>query len=185
MAINIFKPLRDLQDGELKSQRWYRNAVSLIADRVSAGKLMGQGKLLGRPSAGRMAMFYYDPKYKNTLPYYDRVPLVLPVDTIKGDFEGLNFQYLPYALRYRLLQNLQGYATNDKFNRTTRLDVDYSNIAGEGLVKPAIKKYLYAHVRSRFLRIDADEMAIAINLPVADFQGASLGSVFSKSRRMI
>ena len=129
-----------------------------------------------------MAMFYYDPKYKNTLPYYDRVPLVLPVDTIKGGFVGLNFHYLLYALRYRLLQNLQGYATNDKFNRTTRLDVDYSNIAGEGLVKPAIKKYLYAHVRSRFLRIDADEMAIAINLPVADFQGASLGSVFSKSR---
>jgi hypothetical protein len=27
-------------------------------------------------------MFFYDPKYKQVLPYYDRFPLVLPLETI-------------------------------------------------------------------------------------------------------
>ena len=53
------------------------------------------------------------------------------------------------------------------------------------LIKPAIKRYLWSHVQSNFLRIDTDEMAIAINLPVADFKKASLGSVFADSRRKI
>ena len=64
MAIDIFEPLKDLQGNKLKSASWYRNAVSLIADRSSAGQLFKSGKQLGRPSAGRMAMFYYDPKTK-------------------------------------------------------------------------------------------------------------------------
>lgn len=185
MAIGIFEPLKDLQDNKLRSQSWYRNAVSLITDRVSQGKLMNSGKLLGRPSAGRMSMFVYDPKTKAKLPFYDTFPLVLPVDVFRGGFVGLNFHYLPYALRFKLLEQLQTYASNDKFNSTTKLQVGYSNVKGNNLIRPAIKKYLWRHVRSEYLRIDADEMAIACYLPVANFQGASLGQVFADSRRKI
>ena len=78
MAVDIFEPLKDLQGNKLKSASWYRNAVSLIADRSSPSDLFASGKLLGRPSGGRMSMFFYDPKFKNRLPYYDTFPLVLP-----------------------------------------------------------------------------------------------------------
>ena len=54
MAIDIFQPLKDLQGNKQKSATWYRNAVSLIADRTSPSQLMASGKILGRPSAGRM-----------------------------------------------------------------------------------------------------------------------------------
>ena len=64
MAIDIFEPLKDLQGNKLKSATWYRNAVSLIADRTSPSQLFKSGKLLGRPSGGRMSMFFYDPKTK-------------------------------------------------------------------------------------------------------------------------
>ena len=57
MAIDIFEPLKDLQGNKQKSASWYRNAVSLIADKSSPSELFASGKLLGRPSAGRMSMF--------------------------------------------------------------------------------------------------------------------------------
>jgi len=185
MAKNIFEPLKDLQGSALRSATWYRNAVSLITDRISQQKLMSQGKVNARPSAGRMNMFVYDPKYKQTLPFYDVFPLVLPLEPIKGGFIGLNFHYLPYPLRYQLLARMQKFATNEKFDSTTKLLATYDDVKNINLIRPAIKKYLYSHVRSNFRRIDADEMAIAVYLPVANFKKRSIGSVFADSRRKI
>jgi hypothetical protein len=180
--VNIFKPLVDIQDGQFKSQSWYRNAASLITDKSSANALMRSGKLIGRPSGGRMNLFFYDPKTKGKLPFYDIFPLVLPIDTFPGGFIGLNFHYLPYGARYKFLSELQRYASNGKFDKSTRLQVSYDDIKSVGFTKAAIKKYLYKQVRSNFLRVNTDEMAIAINLPVAQFKGASLGKVFANSR---
>ena len=185
MAKTLFDPLKDLQNNKLRSASWYRNAVYLIADRVSRRKLMSEGKLNMRPSAGRMNMFVYDPKYKKTLPFYDTFPLVLPLEPIKGGFMGLNFHYLPYALRFQLLERLQGFATNNKFDSSTKLLATYDDVKSINLIKPAIKKYLYGYVQTEFRRIDADEMAIAVYLPVAQFQKRSIGSVFADSRRKI
>ena len=182
---NIFDPLKDLQDNQLKSARWYRNAASLIADKATQTKLMREGKINGRPSAGRMNMFVYDAKTKAKLPYWDAFPLVLPVDTFRGGFVGLNFHYLPYGVRFKLLEQLQDYASNDKFDSSTKLQVGYSNLKGQSIIKPAVKKYLWRQVRSNFRRIDVDEMAIACYLPVADFQGSTLGRVFAAARRVI
>ena len=183
--VKIFEPLVDLQDKQLQSATWYKNAASLIAQKTSARDLMRSGKLLQRPSAGRMSMFFYDPKTKQKLPFYDTFPLVLPFELIRGGFIGLNFHYLPYGLRFKLLEQLQQFATNKKFDETTRLQVTYNSVKNIGLIKPAIKKYLWRQVQSNFLRVDVDEMAIAIYLPVAQFKKASLTRVFADSRRKI
>ena len=183
MAIDIFEPLKDLQGNKLKSATWYRNAVSLIADRSSPSQLFKSGKLLGRPSAGRMSMFFYDPKTKARLPYYDTFPLVLPLEPMKGGFIGLNFHYLPYGARFAFLQQLQSLASNGKFDQSTKIQATYDQVKSNKYVKASIKRYLYSQVRSQFLRVNVDEMALAAYLPVAQFQGASLGSVFAKSRR--
>jgi hypothetical protein len=53
------------------------------------------------------------------------------------------------------------------------------------LIKPTIKKYLYSHVRSQFLRIDFDEAALAVYLPVQRFVKASESKVWADSRRSI
>ena len=126
--VKIFNPLVDLQDKQLQSASWYKNAASLIADKATAGKLMRDGKLLGQPSAGRMSMFVYDPKTKQKLPFYDTFPLVLPIDVIRGGFIGLNFHYLPYGLRFKLLEQLQQFASNSKFDQSTRLQVTYEAV---------------------------------------------------------
>jgi hypothetical protein len=181
---NILDPLVDKQGGIRKSAAWYRSNVASIADRVTARKLMNQGKLIGRPSVGRLNMFFYDPKLKKTLPYYDTFPLVLPLEPIKGGFMGMNFHYLPPLLRFRLLQRMQRFADGG-LNEKTKIDATYDDVKGIGLVKPTIKKYLYGHVRSQFLRIDFDEAALAVYLPVQQFKKAGTSRVYADSRRMI
>jgi len=185
MAKTIFDPLKDLQNGQQRATTWYRNAVSLIADRASQGKLMREGRINGRPSAGRMNFFVYDPKYKKSLPFYDTFPLVLPLEPIKGGFMGLNFHYLPYPLRFRLLERMQKFANNNQFDSSTKLEASYGDVASINLIRPAIKKYLYKQCKTGFRRIDVDEMAIAVYLPVANFKKRSIGSVFADSRRKI
>jgi hypothetical protein len=183
MANDIFEPLKDLQGNKLKSATWYRNAVSLIADRTSPSQLFKSGKLLGRPSGGRMSMFFYDPKTKARMPYYDTFPLVLPLEPMKGGFIGLNFHYLPYPARFAFLQQLQSLSSNNKFDQSTKIQATYDSVKSNKYVKASIKRYLYSQVRSQFLRVNVDEMALAAYLPVAQFKGASIGSVFAQSRK--
>jgi len=170
MALSILDPLVDKAGGVRKSANWYRNAIGTIANRVTRPGLMRSGKLLQAPSVGRLNMFFYDPKYKQVLPYYDRFPLVLPLERISGGFSGINFHYLPPVARFRLLEQLQRYATSSKISSRTTFDVSYDRVKRIPLVKNTIKKYLFAHVRSNFLKIDFDESALAIYLPVQQFK---------------
>ena len=174
MAVSILDPLVDKAGGIRKTAAWYRNAISSIADRTSARRLMNQGKLIGRPSVGRLNMFFYDPKYKKTLPYYDTFPLVLPIERIPGGFAGINFHYLRPAARFTLLTQLQRFSTRGgKVDSRTTFDVSYNRVKNVRLVKNTIKKYLFSHVRSNFLRVDYDEAALAVYLPVAQFKKGS------------
>ena len=171
---SILDPLVDRQGGTTKSSAWYRNAVASIADRISARRLMNQGKLNGRPSVGRLNMFFYDPKYKKTLPYYDTFPLVLPIERIPGGFAGINFHYLRPGARFTLLTQLQRYSTRGgQVDSKTSFDVSYNRVKNLPLVKNTIKKYLWSHVRSSFLRIDYDKAALSVYLPVAQFRKGS------------
>ena len=183
--VSILDPIVQKQGDTLKSQSWYRSQISNLTDRITAGKLLRDGTLNNRPSGGRLYMFLYDPKTKNRLPYYDVFPLVLPIDTIKGGFLGVNFHYLPPALRLRFLETLQGFANNTKFDRTTRLDASYDDLKKNKFVRPTIKKYLYKQTRSNFLRIDANQAPIAVFLPVAQFRKAGVRTVFRDSRAML
>lgn len=171
MAVSILDTLVDKADGASKSASWYRRAVGSISDRITARKLIRQNKLIGRPSVGRLNLFVYDPKYKQTLPYYDVFPLVLPLETIKGGFAGINFHYLPPNQRFTLLTQLQRFnVQGGKVNSSNRFDVSYNRIKKLPLAKGCIKKYLYSHMRSQFLKIDYDEAALAVYLPIADFR---------------
>ena len=166
---SILDPLVDKQGGVKKSANWYRTNVQSISDKFTARKLMNQGKLIGRPSVGRLNMFFYDPKFKKTLPYYDAFPLVLPLEPFKGGFMGMNFHYIRPVQRISLLNNLQRYASGG-MKSTTRIDATYDGIKNVRIARTTIKKYLYSHVRSNFLRVDFDEAALAVMLPVQQFR---------------
>ena len=171
---SILDPLVDKAAGVRKGTRWYQQAIASIADKISARRLMTQGKLNGTPSVGRLNMFFYDPKYKKTLPYYDTFPLVLPIDRIPGGFVGINLYYLRPGARFTLLERLQKFSTKGaEITSRNSFDVSYDRVKNIPLVKNTIKKYLFNHVRSRFLRIDYDKAALSVYLPVAQFKKGS------------
>ena len=169
MAISILEPLKDKQGGIRKSVDWYRRNIADLGNRATAAALMRSGKLNGIPSKGRLNFFFYDPKYKQVLPLYDRFPLVLPLETIPGGFMGLNFHYIRPVQRVSLLNNLERFATGG-MKPSTRIDATYDGIKGVSITRNMIKKYLYGHVRSSFLRVDFDEAALAVMLPVQQFK---------------
>ena len=169
MAISILDPIKQKQGGIRKSVEWYRKNVADLNNRVTAAALMRSGKFNGIPSRGRLNFFFYDPKYKKVLPLYDRFPLVLPIETTPGGFMGLNFHYIRPVQRISLLNNLQRYASGG-MKPSTRIDATYDGIKNVRIAKNTIKKYLYGHVRSSFLRVDFDEAALAVMLPVQQFR---------------
>ena len=170
--------------GRPRSTQWYQDKIKEFG-KPGALDLIRDGKRANRPFYGRLNMFFYDPKFKKKLPYYDTFPLVLPIEKYSDGFLGINFHYLPIPLRIRLLDRLVDYSNNTKFDESTVLDVDYQKLKNINLIKPTIRKYLAGHTKSQFRRIDADEFTVAALLPVQRFKKATAKEVWKESRSMI
>jgi len=178
------------------AREWYRKQATskdgkaITQEQITAARGRGRSKarLQGEGSIGEMYFFSYDPKTKETLPYYDRFPLVFPINTAKGGFYGLNMHYLPPQLRARLMDALYDLASDDRYDKNTKIELSYDilNKASKfKLFKPCIKRYLSSHVKSRFIKIEASEWDIALFLPVADFQKKGAQTVWADSRKMV
>ena len=153
---------------------------------VSANTLMqDKNSLKDSTIIGKMYFYYYDPKTKEKLQYYDRFPLVIPVEEYKDGFLGLNLHYIHPKNRVILLDKLSETLTNNNYDDKTKFRLTYSFLKSASKAfeaTPCIKRYLFNHVQSRFLQINADEWDIAALLPVEDFKGASTSQVYNDSR---
>ena len=172
-----------------ESQNWFRRKVQGLAIPNNLS-LMGQEplKLRNRTGVGSMYMYFYDPKHKETLPYYDRFPLTIVVGPAKGGFMGLNLHYLPNVLRAKFLDGLMGITSNKKFDESTKFAVtirELKNTSKLKYFKPCLKHYLMDHVRSRLALVPAPEWEIATFLPTARFEKKSKSIIHADSRRMI
>ena len=186
MAVSKFiQAVKDETRGRPRSTAWYRRKIKEFGD-PSPQQLIRDGKRDSRPFYGKLNMFFYDPKFKKTLPYYDTFPLVLPLETYDDGFLGINFHYLPIPLRVKLLDNLVDYTNSEDFTAvSTRMVVDYNKLKNIKLIRPTIHKYLSGQTKSQFRRIDADEWTIAALLPVQKFKKASDKEVWRESKGMI
>jgi hypothetical protein len=169
--MSIFDEISKLRKSGKEPYQWYRNRIKELGT-PSQAQLIRDGKITGRVNFGALNMFIYDPKLKNKLPYYDTFPLVLPIERYRDGFLGINFHYLPYALRARLLSRLDPNA-------------NYSALKNVKLVKPTLKRYLNTNVRSRFRKLEEEDFMTAIMLPVQRFRKSSASKVWSDSRKVI
>lgn len=172
-----------------ESMDWFRKKAHAIR-RVNRKSLMNEDPitLSSDVRPGAMTMFFYDPKGKATLPYYDSFPLTILVDKAENGFYGLNLHYLPPVLRARFLDSLMDTITDKRMTDSTRFSVTYSYLkraAKQKYFAPCFKHYLTDHVRSRFAVVPAPEWEIAAFLPTADFQKAGRNKVYSDSRKML
>jgi len=170
--------------GRPKSTQWFREKIKEFGTPTSAN-LIKDGKRTTTPTFGLLNMFVYDPKGKKELPYYDTFPLVLPIEEYNNGFLGINLHYLSMPMRIRLLDRLVDYSNNDKFDKSTKLNANYSNLKKIDLIKPCLKRYLASNVRTNFRKVEAEEFMIATLLPVQKFKKQSDSHVFAKSRGMV
>ena len=167
---------------------WYRNRARTT--RVTPDRLIrsDRERLTSRVMIGRMYHFFYDPKHKKTLPYYDRFPLIFPFKRVRGGFLGINLHYLPLRLRAKLMDELYTLSRDNRYDENTRLRISYNILNGAAkykYFKPCVKHYLTPHVKSRFLEVYAAEWDIALFLPTERFVGADKRAVHADSRKMI
>ena len=166
---------------------WFREKVKQ-ASASARMRAVTPTQLLKRQEAtdtelGQMLFYKYDPKFAKKLPYWDMYPLVFPFEKAKGGFYGLNLHYIPPRERAVLMDELNSYVTNKKYDATTRLKLSYDLLKGFGRAIPCVKKYLGTNVRSNTVRIDADEWEIAIFLPVERFQKEKARVVWNDSKK--
>ena len=133
---------------------------------------------------GGLFFFYYDPKTKEDLPYYDRFPLVLMLEKYDDGFLGLNLHYLPIKYRVAFMNKLLDYGRFDEEGDPVRIRITYDILNATKRFKefrPCIKRYLTSHVKSRILAVQPEEWETAVFLPVHQFKKAKADKVWRDS----
>lgn len=176
--------------GAIKAREWYRAEALKIKD-INQGKIIDPKNIRSTLSAqniGQMFMFFYDPKHKETLQYYDRFPLVFPVQLYEDGFLGVNMHYLPPKFRAMLMDALYITINNNKNDKTTRLRLSYEilqNSTRMRYFKPCLKKYLFDQVLQKFLYIDTKHWDKALMLPTERFVKKKASHIHAESVRSI
>ena len=172
-----------------ESRAWFQKQAGYLG-RINNNALLKEPALKTESEQipGGMFMYFYDPKTKATLPYYDKFPLTIIVGPAAGGFTGLNLHYLPMVLRAKLLDALMDITSDKKYDDNTKFNLSYNTLKKASKMryfKPCFKRYLTANVKSRFARVPASEWEIATFLPTASFEKESKTTVWADSRGMI
>ena len=170
-----------------ESRDWFRQRVQRM--KVNRRELVKEDPIQSkaRSASGSMYMFFYDAKYRKTLPYWDAFPLIIAVGPAEKGFYGMNLHYLPIPLRAKFLDELMNITNNKKYDETTKFKVSYeflNRAAKFKYFKPCFKHYLTAQVEGQLAYVPPPEWEIATFLPTAQFQG-NKNQVYKDSRRIM
>ena len=152
------------------SRSWILDKISKVRIPTNRSNILNDAKRIS-PTVfvGRMFFFAYDAKYKDTLPVWDKFPLVIPMEIYSDGFLGLNLHYLDPYSRLALLDKLHDFINNDKYNDSTRFNLAYNLLSKSRrfrMIEPCVKRYLSQHVVSSIIYIEPKNWETAIFLPV-------------------
>lgn len=178
---------------------WYKeNIANLLgmnaaATRAQAIKQANIAKV-SSVEIGSMFQFVYDAKWKNELPYWDKFPLTIIVEIYPDGFLGLNLHYLAPPIRAVLLDQLMSFKSanlrtslphlKNELTPDTVLKLSWSLLKSSTkhhMVYPCVKRYLYTHVQSNFLKVNPLEWEHVIFLPIENFQKQTKEYVWDQS----
>ena len=180
---------KGLRARSVEARRWFRKKTTELGGTNRQSLLKDAAlKRQGAPSPGDMYMYFYDPKHRQTLPYYDMFPLTIMVEPTRDGFYGLNLHYLSPMLRAKFLDKLMDTANNQRFDDDTKLGLNYQmlkSVAKYREFQPCFKRYLTKHIQGKVAKVEAPEWDIAIFLPIEQFKGKNKTHVWGASKRMI
>lgn len=170
-----------------QARSWYRDTAKQFGRNINEKSLLNKDKtrLVSQIKPGNMYMFQYDPKFKDTLPYYDRFPLIFPF-RVEGDrFWAINLHYLPHRIRAQLMDSLYDLVNNQRYDESTRIQGTFellNRAARSRWIKPCVKQYLFSQMNSRFMYVYPSEWDIALFLPLERFSKATKTQVWAESK---
>ena len=171
------------KESRLWFQKKVRNLTIPSRQRIMKDEALDVVK---QPKIGDMMMYFYDPKMKKELPYYDKFPLAIMVQPAKGGFHGLNLHYLAPGVRARFLDELMALSPKNVTDSTRLARLRYNTLKGVTKFKefkPCFKHYLMSQVNSNLVRVPMTEWEIAIFLPTEQFVKIKTQSVWRYSRK--
>ena len=171
-----------------RSAKWFQDKIKGIKGTVknrfsstNAAKFYRESEKINdtvfkrRVSLGDLFCYYYNPKYKTTLPYYDMFPMIMLISAEKETFLGINFHYLRPKWRAILLDRV-----------TAKIGgglPKWSKLRNIKQIAPTIKRYRFDHIMRKVVPIEKDEQEIAIFLPTERFKKSGKAKVWSESER--
>lgn len=162
-----------------KSMNWFRNRITKNYSNVRTARMFRDRSMWkSGMTLGKMYFYEYDALHKEDLPIWDRYPLIIPFNAYKSKegkeiVLGINFHYLPPALRMLAFRALLKYKNKDRFIKSTKLDFSWKVImalAQSKYFEHAVHAYRMDHVRSKFVEIPAQSWEMVLFLPLARFQ---------------
>jgi len=181
------KTARELQTMSRESLKWLTARISELRNpqRIPSQIKREDFRYTNRFLMGGLYFFYYNPKTKDDLPYYDTFPLVLMLERYPDGFLGLNLHYLPIQYRVSFLNKLIGYgAIYNEQDEIKRIRVTYDILNATRRFRefrPCLKRYLNTHIKSRILAVQPNEWDIATYLPIQQFKKATAKEVWKDS----
>ena len=164
---------QEIVPAKTKKARAYYRGFGGMSPEGSKNTIFGNTKRFAKiPTIGKMFLFQYFPKFIDTLPYHDRLPMIFPIDVINNGIMGINLHYLPLMPRAALMDALYTLSSDDNYDDKTRLRISYDVLKAATMFsdfRPCIKKYLFNHVQSPFYEVSSFEWDIALFLPVEMF----------------
>jgi hypothetical protein len=182
--INIWDTISNDAGSRARSFEWYTKKIAELKGRglITKNKLVTYSEMATQNiEIGGMYMFIYDnPKYKDTLDYFDAFPIVIPFGFDNQHMTGYNLHYLPPQTRWTLLKKLMQnseLSTVRRLSKETKVSMDYQLLKGASAFKelqPCIHQYLYDRIGKvscgMFLKINPAEWNFSVLLPVQDFR---------------
>ena len=153
------------QFSSTNAAKFYREAETKVNPNV----------LKRRVELGDLFCYYYNPKYKTTLPYYDMFPMIMLISAEKDTFLGINFHYLRPKWRAVLLDRVSA-KLGSGLPR-------WSKLRQIRQIAPTIKRYRFDHIMRRVVPIEENEQEIAIFLPTERFKKSAKAKVWADSER--
>ena len=171
-----------------RSTKWFHDKIKGLKGEVrnrfsstNAAKFYRESEKINdavfkrRVSLGDLFCYYYNPKYRKTLPYYDMFPMIMLLSAEKETFLGINFHYLRPKWRAILLDRV-----------TAKIGGGiprWSKLRKIKQIAPTIKRYRFDHIMRKVIPIEEDEQEIAIFLPTERFKKSGKAKVWSESER--
>jgi|SRR5579872_3587870 len=171
--------------------RWQQNTARWMQNteyaHLKSWKYTKQLVGINALDVGKLYFFLYQAKHEKTLPYWDRLPICIPLSYYDDGFLGLNLHYLAYRDRAKLFDTLYALTLNKTDDFKAHMKVTYGVLKHTSQLaayKPCIKRYLYQHVRSGgALHIGVEEWDTALFLPCELFQKKTKSHVWQQSRK--